>query len=294
MIKKYLAGVLLLLSLVPLACQGTSTGEDQGQLPAKEEAYERMVSLCGAISELLFAMSKGDQVLGIDVTSTFPSEPLERLPLLGHVQNLNIEAALGLHLDLIIEAKSVEYANPLAKLAESGIKIPFLEQEYKLDNPGVRAQEIAEVLGPSDYAESFQTRIPPDLETLKKQISQFGTLLSELFIYARGTGSMIVAENETPAAAMIEWTVGKSTVDEFDGFMALASESIGGWAGLQETPGMKEVTAGQREQFIAMDGLYLLDFTPRASRAAIGLSQRLLTFQQRNSSLKRSISNVFV
>lgn len=302
MIRKYQAGVLLLLSVVLLACYGTPTEDGQERVPAKEEPYdyERIVSLSGGITELLFAMGKGDQIVGIDVTSTFPSEPLARLPRLGHVRHLNTEAVLGLQPDLIIAEKSVEHSDQLTKLAESGIQVLFLEQKYNLDNPVVMAQELADLLGPSDFAEALETRIHADMETLKNQNSQFETPPSVLFIYARGTGNMMVAGNETPAAAIIEWAGGKNAIDEFDGFKALSTEglleanpdvillfesgleSIGGWAGLQEIPGMMEVTAGQREQFVAMDGLYLLGFTPRASQAALDLSQQLLAFQKRS------------
>lgn len=303
MIRKFQAGILLLLSLVLLACQGAPTGGGDNQVPAEEEKYERIVSLSGAITELLFAMGKGDQIVGVDVTSTFPSESVQRLPRLGHVRNLNTEAVLGLKPDLIIAEKSVEHSDPLSKLAGSGIEVLFLEREYKLDNPMEMVRQLAHHFGPTDYTETLQARIISDKETLKNQSGQFETPPSVLFIYARGTGNMMVAGEDTPAAAMIALAGGRNAIDEFEGFKALSTEgllaanpdvillfesglqSIGGFSGLKEVPGMKEVTAGQREQFIAMDGLYLLGFTARASQAAVDLSQQLLAFQKRSSSL---------
>lgn len=287
--------VFLLLSL--LACQGQ---QEVGSKVSKSETgknYERIVSLSGAITELLFAMEQGENIVGIDVTSTYPSDRLQAIPRLGYVRQLNTEAVLGLQPDLIIAEKGTEENDQLALLSGSGIEILFLEQENSLDNPIKMARQLADKLGTQAYLAQLKSAIAEDKKALKTQKEAFSTKPRVLFIYARGTGNMMVAGVATPAAAVIELAGGENAITDFEGFKALSTEgllkanpdvlllfesglqSVGGLAGLQQVPGVLEVTAGIKGQVIAMDGLYLLGFTPRAGQAALELSQQLFQFQ---------------
>ncbi len=286
----------LLLSL--LACQGQQEVESEVTQPETGKNYERIVSLSGAITELLFAMGQGDNIVGIDVTSTYPADHLHAIPRLGHVRLLNTEAVLGLQPDLIIAEKGTEESDQLAVLSGSGIEIFFLEQENSLDNPINMAQQLADQLDAQAYLAKLKSAMAEDKKALRTQLEKFSTKPRVLFIYARWTGSMMVAGTATPAAAMIELAGGENAMAGFEGFKALSTEgllqanpdvlllfesglqSIGGPTGLQKIPGVSEVTAGKKEQFIAMDGLYLLGFTPRVGQAALELSQQLLQFQQ--------------
>ena len=284
--------VFLLLSL--LACQG----QQQVSKPETDKKYERIVSLSGAITELLFAMGQGGNIVGIDVTSTYPADHLQAIPRLGHVRQLNTEAVLGLQPDLIIAEKGTEENDQLTTLSGSGIEILFLEKENSLENPVKMAQQLADQLATQDDVADLASAIVSDQVALENRISNFSGKPRVLFIYARGTGNMMVAGTATPAAAMIELAGGENAITSFEGFKALSTEgllqanpdvlllfesglqSIGGLAGLQKIPGVSEVTAGKKQQIIAMDGLYLLGFTPRVGQAALDLSQQLLQFQQ--------------
>ena len=287
---------LLLLSL--LACQGQQEVESKVSKPETDKKYERIVSLSGAITELLFAMGQGGNIVGIDVTSTYPSDQLQAIPRLGHVRQLNTEAVLGLQPDLIIAEKGTEENDQLTTLSGSGIEILFLEKENSLENPVKMAQQLADQLATQDDVADLASAIVSDQVALENRISNFSGKPRVLFIYARGTGNMMVAGTATPAAAMIELAGGENAITSFEGFKALSTEgllqanpdvlllfesglqSIGGLAGLQKIPGVSEVTAGKKQQVIAMDGLYLLGFTPRVGQAALDLSQQLLQFQQ--------------
>lgn len=286
----------LLLSL--LACQGQQEVGSKVPKPETGKNYERIISLSGAITELLFAMGQGDKIVGIDVTSTYPSAQLQNIPRLGHVRQLNTEAVLSLQPDLIIAEKGTEESDQLATLSKSGIEVLFLEKENSLENPIKMAQQLSNVIETPAYLAALNTAIVDDQVALQNQLAKFSTSPRVLFIYARGTGSMMVAGAATPAAAMIELAGGENAITDFEGFKALSTEgllkanpdvlllfesglqSVGGLAGLQQIPGVLEVTAGKKEQVIAMDGLYLLGFTPRVGQAALELSQQLLQFQQ--------------
>ena len=52
-------------------------------------------------------------------------------------------------------------------------------------------------------------------------------------------------------------------------------QSLGGKEGLMQVEGIAQTPAGRNDRFIAMDGLYLLGFTPRAGEAAFELAEVL-------------------
>ncbi len=287
-------------TLLPLlvgftACQ--QAADSGAEVSETATTYSRIISLSGAITETLFALGQGDKVVGIDVTSTYPETTAE-LPQLGHVSKLNAEALLALQPDLIIAEAKDQAIPQLGQLQQSGIEILFVENSYTLDGPIQMAERLAKVLGQDDKL----TFVKKDLEQQRQQLAQIKEQSNSnpkvLFIYALGKGSLMVAGTGTPAAAMIDIAGGQNAVTEFEGFKALTPEgliaaqpeiillfesglqSLGGPEGLIQVPGLAQTPAGANQRFIAMDGLYLLGFTPRAGQAAVELAQKIqLSFQ---------------
>lgn len=56
---------------------------------------KRIVSLSGTLTEVLYELGEGENIVGVDVTSTYPSKT-EKLNQLGHISQLNIESLIGL------------------------------------------------------------------------------------------------------------------------------------------------------------------------------------------------------
>jgi iron complex transport system substrate-binding protein len=279
-------GLCLLLS----ACQ---MGQDKA---GDAEAYERIVSLSGSITETLFALGHGSLIVGVDVTSTYPEAAVKSLPQLGHVRNLNIEAVLGLQPDLVVAEASDAVTTTLQALEQAGVEVLVLESTHTLEQPMAHARLLAGKLGGGDVLDGLEAadqRRRADLAQLRQMQAYRPKVL---FVYARGKGSMMVAGKGTPAEAMIELAGGRNAIEQFEGFQALSAEglmevqpdvlllfesglaSLGGLPGLLQVPGVRETPAGQHGRVIAMDGLYLLGFTPRAAQAAVELARTLQEF----------------
>lgn len=286
--------VILLLLLVP-ACHNAPGTPVRPIAEALPKSYERIVSLSGAITELLFSLELGEKVVAVDVTSTFPAM-VKTLPQLGHVRNLNTEAVLALQPDLIIAEQPDEAIKALATLVNAGIEVLLLEKNHTLDNPIKMAQQLAKKLKFPAQFMAMEQSIQESRQHLAMLQAKQVDKPKVLFIYARGTGNLMVAGHNTPAAAMIELAGGINAIEGFEGFKALSTEgllaanpdvilmfesgiqSLGGIEGLKKLPGMMETSAGKQERFIAMDGLYLLGFTPRVGAAAVELAERFLAF----------------
>ncbi len=281
---------ILTLGLSLNACQNAPSATEQA---TQEASYERLVSLSGCVTELLYELEQGDKIVGVDVTSTYPAEQVAQLPKLGHVRQLNVEALLSLQPDLVLAERTDEASAALQQLEAAGVEVLWLDGSFTLDKPLAQAEQISEKLGLNEELMRLRRTYEADKAKLQQARQAMENTPKVLFIYARGKGSLMVAGKNTAASAMIELAGGQNAVQSFEGFRALSAEglmeaqpevlllfdsglqSLGGVEGLLQIPGLAQTPAGQQGHIIGMDGLYLLGFTPRAARAAADLSERL-------------------
>jgi ABC-type Fe3+-hydroxamate transport system substrate-binding protein len=79
----------------------------------------RIVSLAPALTEDLFAIGAGPQVVGVDLSSNRPARA-NALPRVGGMSDVNTEAVLALHPDLVVGVPLE--AAPLADLGRAGVR----------------------------------------------------------------------------------------------------------------------------------------------------------------------------
>lgn len=130
--------LLLCLLLVSLPRHGVAaTGErvstevvrvmdDAGREITLAQPAHRIVSLSPHLTEMLFAINAGAQLVGADSYSTYP-EAAKALRRVGDVYQLDWEALLGLKPDLIVAWQSGLPAPALARLTSLGFKV-FLSE----------------------------------------------------------------------------------------------------------------------------------------------------------------------
>jgi iron complex transport system substrate-binding protein len=263
------------------------------------DTLKRIVSLDGMVTELLYQLELGEQIVGIDVTSTYPEEELKGKPQLGHVSQLNAEAILALRPDLII-CKKQDVNNPvLAQLISAGVNVFGITTTTHFNNAVEVARQLQTKLSISEASIGELTQnIALDSLRLANHLEKVASEPRILFLYARGTGRLFVSGSGTPVAAMLEKAGGRNAVTNFSDYKELSPEallaanpevlllfesglnSLEGMDGLGEIPGMAQTTAYQHKRVITMDGHYLSSFGPRAAQAAYDLALQLQTFSQ--------------
>lgn len=290
-----LAGWVLLLCAT-IGCQNAGTNDQVHQNDADEVPREavRVISLSGFLTELLYALDAGDQVVGVDVTSTYP-ESVNALPKLGHISQLNAEGILSLKPDIIfVQEDQMRQSEALEQLSNAAIEIVPVPVSHTLHNSVEAAKVIARYVNIEPGSiEKLENQINTDSAALQEFLSGKSGKPSVLFIYARGGGNLMVAGKNTSAEAIITQAGGKNAVTAFDQFRALTPEalvqaspdvilmfdsglaSLNGKEGLAEIPGISQTTAYKENRIIAMDGHYLTSFGPRTGQAALELARQL-------------------
>jgi iron complex transport system substrate-binding protein len=175
------------------------------------------------------------------------------------------------------------------QLSEAHVKVQLLPQEYSVAGTRSLLQQVASATGATDKAKQVEAAFNNKYQALritpvKKKV---------LFIYARGTGSMMVAGTETPVEKMIQLAGAQNAVTEFTGFKQLSPESLvaanpdvillfdsgleslAGIDGLLKVPGVAQTNAGRNKKIVSMDGQFLSGFGLRLPDAVNELNKKL-------------------
>lgn len=286
-LKNILIG--LFVSGLYLSLHSCSSTSDQKESSLLDSA--RIVSVNGTTSEILAGLGLEDKIVGVDVASTYP-ESLADVPRIGHSRKLSSEGILALNPTMVIGAKSDINPELSELLSSSGVKLLLFEQEFSADGSKQLIQSMADSLGMAAKGDSIIQALENDLQQVA--VPKTGdTKRKVLFIYARGTGTMMVAGDGTPIQKVIELAGAENAVTGFSDYKPLTAEalvaadpdvillfdsglqSLGGIDGLLEVQGVKETKAGKNKKVIEMDGQFLTGFSPRLGKAIQELSAKI-------------------
>lgn len=250
----------------------------------------KIVSVNGTVSEILAGIGMESNIIGTDITSNYPAS-LKSKPKVGHNRNLSAEGILALQPDIVTGLSNELKPELATQLKSSGIKLILFTQTYSADGTRKLIKEVAAAFGKPQKAGPLIKKLDNDLS--KAARVNKGTKPKVLFIYARGTGTMMVAGEGTQMQQIIQMAGGANAVTGFTDFKPLTPEalvaanpdvillfssgmdSLGGAAGLLNVQGVAQTNAGKNKRFVTMDGELLSSFGPRLGLAVSELAQKI-------------------
>lgn len=283
-LKTFCAALTLFLS----ACGSNTKTVTEGQKETTEAKQEKIVSISGTTTEILCALGMQDQIVGVDVTSTYP-EAMTKLPSVGHNRSMSAEAIIALAPSIVIGVDENVKPELVEQLKSAHIRVLLYKLETSVDGTKALIKSVADSLEKADKVQAIIDGIDADL----KERVALGKKTKVLFIYARGAGTMMVAGENTSSNAMINLAGGENAVTGFEDFKPLTPESLlqanpdvilmftsgleslGGMEGLLKVPGVAMTNAGKKKQVIEMDGQFLTGFGTRLGKAIAALSKKL-------------------
>ncbi len=279
--------VMVGMALINSSCSRASD-EPARPSPPETSAAPRIITVGGAITETVFALGAGDQVVAIDTSSTFPASA-QALPKVGYQRSLTAETVLSFKPDLIIAAHEAGPKATLDQLRAAGVRVELTAEALDPASAAARIVAIGALLGKEAEAAALAEPVAkvaaPALAANPPRV---------LFLYARGGGVAMVAGDPSPISKMIALAGGVNAVTGFEGYKQLSGEAviaaapdvillperglaaIGGPARLWELPGMAETPAGQAGRVVALEDLLLLGFGPRLAQATEQLRAALV------------------
>ena len=276
----------LIVGVICSSCNAPATGTSQSLDSAK------IVSTNGTISEILAALDMEDQLVGVDVASTYPAS-LQSKPKIGHNRDISAEGILALGPDMVLGIHDVLPENVAGQLEASGVKLNLFEHTYSVAGAKQLIRTVADSVAQPAKGDSLLQVLENDLALADSIVAQYAQKPKVLFIYARGAGTMMVAGQETQLDEMIKLAGGVNAAQGFTDFKPLTSEalvaanpdvvllfdsglsSLGGIDGLLAVQGMAQTNAGKNKKVVEMDGQYLTGFGPRLGKAIKELAEKI-------------------
>jgi len=252
----------------------------------------KIVSTNGTLSEILVGLGFEDNIVGVDVASTYPAS-LQQKPKIGHNRDISTEGVLGLGPDLVIGISDVVKPQVAEQIRAAGTRFMLFHHEYSEAGAKQLIRAVADSLGQVSKGDSLLRAVEADLARADSITAQAQGKPKVLFIYARGTGTMMVAGQRTQLDEIIKLAGGVNAVQGFEDFKPLTSEaviaanpdvillfdsglsSLGGIDGLLQVQGIAETNAGKNQKVVEMDGQFLTGFGPRLGKAIIELAKKI-------------------
>ena len=252
---------------------------------------ERIVSLNGSTTEILFALGVGDNVVGCDASSSYPKGVKEKLPSVGYQYGLNAEGILSLNPTLVIGRNDVRPPQVVQQLRMAGVTVLLLTEPRSFETAKQRLLTIGKAVGREKKATELKEALDADIKKLETKLAarKDASKQKALFLYLRGTQTTLVLGTDTAPGAMFDIVGAENAAGNIKGNKPMTAEaviaaqpdvyvlfttgleSIGGVDGLLKLPGLAHTPAGQNRRVVTLDGQYLSGFGPRCGRAALDL-----------------------
>jgi iron complex transport system substrate-binding protein len=276
-----LAG-LLLISCSPAKTQrGPITLTDGLNRQVSLEApAQKIVSLSPPVTEMLFAIGAGEQVVGRDTFSDYP-ESTKALPDIGGgFGDYNLETIVSLAPDLVI-AGSINTPELVQSLEDLGFKVYYLANPSDLEGTFTSLQTLAALSGHTQEADALVKTLGKRVDAVKaalKDISDKPAVYYELDAtdpakpYTPGPGTFYTALIETAGGINIgaslsgEWAqIGLEALLSMDPDLILLGDAQWGVTpeSIAQRPGWNTLTAVKNNRVLPFDDNLIARIGPR-------------------------------
>ncbi|MEM8789731.1 MAG: ABC transporter substrate-binding protein [Pseudomonadota bacterium] len=259
--------------------------------PAAATAADRVLSLGGSVTEIIYALGEEDRLIARDTTSSHPPA-VEALPDVGYLRALSPEGVLSVAPDLVIAEADAGPPEAIAVLKAASI--PFVSVPEGYDRAAVAAKiaAVADALDVADKGAVLAEEIDTALAAAVAS-AEDGPKKRVMFILSMQGGRILASGTNTAADGIIALAGGENAISAYQGYKPLTDEAAsqanpdvilmmerGGDHGAANAdifahPGLSTTPADAAEAVVRIDGLLLLGFGPRTPEAVTRLSTAL-------------------
>lgn len=256
------------------------------------DAPSRVVSIGGAVTEVVYALGAQQRLVGVDSTSVHPPAA-EQVPDVGYMRRLSAEPILSLEPEVVLASAEAGPPSALAQLRTAGVDV--VEIPHTPTSQGVvdKVRAVAGALDVPRRGASLADRLQGEFERLRAEMSDVHNRPRVLLLLTVGRGTPMAAGTDTAADGIIELAHGRNAIQQFSGYKPLSREAVvaaapdvllttqrtvdrfGGRQALLARPELASTEAGRAGRLVVMDGLLLLGFGPRTPQAAAQLAEQL-------------------
>jgi iron complex transport system substrate-binding protein len=282
---------------VALAAAGAAraasiTVHDARDRDIRIENPTRIVSIGGAITEILYALGFEDRLAGVDSTSLYPTAALRDKPNVGYMRQLSAEGVLGLNPSLVMAMQGSGPKETIEILEAAKVPLVMVPETFSEQGLLDKIALVGRAMDAGPRAACLAKVVAGDLAQLRELRGKVAKPVRVMFVMSLLNGRAMAAGRNTAANEIILLAGAVNAIDGYDGYkpvndeaiiaakpdvvlsIARSKDSVEAEAVFAH-PAFALTPAASNRAFISMEGLYLLGFGPRTAAAARDLSIKL-------------------
>ncbi len=244
-----------------------------GMFPLSSGESQRIVSLNGSLTELIYQLGAGSEIVGVDTTSTFPAENA-KLPQVGYQRALSTEGIASLTPTRILGTDAAGPPHVLEQLKTLQLPLFIWKDVNTLSGLEEKIRNVSKFIGREKEGNLLVKALKEKMNQVK--IQKLKKPIKVLFVYSRGNSNIFTGGSDTPADVLIQLSGGTNAMTGFSDFKPLTPESIvsaqpdillvpkkslesmGGERALWELPSIQLTRAGKEKNLITLEDIHLL------------------------------------
>jgi iron complex transport system substrate-binding protein len=258
--------------------------------PVVSSSTMRLISIGGALTEIIYLLKADTELVGVDTTSIYPTAAT-RLPNVGYARSLSSEGILALRPTQLIATEDAGPPIVLRQIGDAGIPVSMLPSGHQFIDVINRVRTIGRLVHKTDAAEVLASRLLLEWKNAQERVANSKINNTRvLFILSQNPSQLMVGGEKTSADAMIAYAGARNAIFGVSGFKPLTPEAViaanpdvilltdqgmkavGGISGVLRFPGVKQTRAGKEQNIISLEAMYLLGFGPRMPLAVAELN----------------------
>ncbi len=249
-------------------------------------AQERIISIGGDVTEIIYALNAEQNLVGRDSTSMIP-QAVNALPDIGYMRQLNAEGILALKPTKVIATEVAQPSIVLEQLKSAGITVDTIPFKYSAENVVEKIKKVGESLGKQTQAVTLAENFANEL----KAIPNSPLDVRILFVLNRAGANQTVAGKDTVADEAIKLIGAKNAMGNNVRFVPISQEgviaanpdlivmtrlgiqSLGSIEKVWELPGIAHTNAGKNKQLVIVEDIAFMSFGLTTPKALLTLRQ---------------------
>ncbi len=285
-----------ILAAAILAATGLSASADSWKVKdAAGKTIEiadtsKIVTIGGAVTEIVYALGFGDRVAAVDITSTYPAAVKSR-PSVGYMRALSPEGVLALAPTLVLAIEGSGPPDAVEVLSRAAVPFVLVPEGHDEEAVLRKVRFVAQALGVPEKGEAMAKLIEEDFAALKAMRAKISQRRSAVFVLAIGNGSPTVAGAHTSAEGIFHLAGIDNAIHDLNGYKpatpeaTIAAQPQAVITMLERNHGLEaEVmfalpafsgTPAARDKRLISVPSYYLSFGPRTAHAANQLATQI-------------------
>lgn len=265
-----------------------------GKKDNQPESAERIVCLSKQYNEIIFALGAQENLVGVDISSTYPPE-IKSITTVGYHRALSAEAILSLKPTLVIHDNNIGPEHVIQQLTDLKIPMKVFENKGKdIESTKALIREMGAYFHKEHAADSLCNKLDADMKTALADTVKYHDKPKVMVIhFGRRDNVYLIVSGKSTAGQMMQWAGGYIPVLDERGMKRLSAEAVaaanpdvliltdfgydrlGSIEGIKELPGVAATNAAKNNRIYRFEEHDLIYIGPRTGENVLKLQKMI-------------------